>query len=110
MLHELREQFDYIVVDTPPVLPVADALLVGQYVDGVIFALLRGTSRLPRVYAAYQKMTNLGLHVIGGVLNAARSENLGYDMEYNNPKSLEEIAFSTDSLADIDLSLAEKTK
>ena len=40
---------DLIVVDSCPVLPVVDALLVGQHVDAVIFSILQDVSRLPKV-------------------------------------------------------------
>ena len=50
----------FILVDSCPVLPVADSLLVAQHVDGVIFTLLREVSRLPQVYSGYQRLSALG--------------------------------------------------
>ena len=38
LFNRLRGQFDFIIVDSCPVLPVADALLIGQHVDGVVFS------------------------------------------------------------------------
>src|SRR5207249_3385906 len=61
IFNRLREQFDFIIVDSCPVLPVADSLLVAQHVDGVIFTLLRDVSRLPQVYAGYQRLSALGV-------------------------------------------------
>jgi capsular exopolysaccharide synthesis family protein len=65
----LREQYDFIVIDSSPVLPVADALLVGQYVDGVVFSILHEVSRVPNVCAAYQRLTTLGVRILGAVVN-----------------------------------------
>ena len=45
----LRGQFDFIIVDSCPVLPVADALLIGQHVDGVLFSIMQDVSQLPKV-------------------------------------------------------------
>lgn len=65
----LRRDFEYLVVDTPPVLPVADALLVSQHVDGVILSVLRNVSRIPRVREAHDRLSTLGVRVLGAVVN-----------------------------------------
>jgi capsular exopolysaccharide synthesis family protein len=88
----LREQFDIIVVDSCPVLPVADALQVAQHVDGVIFTLLREVSRLPQVYAGYQRLSSLGVRMLGIVVNGAGGEAYGSsysDYYYVEPAAAE---------------------
>ncbi len=65
---ELKENYDFIIVDSCPVLPVADSLLLGQHVDAVIFSILRDVSRAPSVYAAQQKLAQLGVRILGGVV------------------------------------------
>src|SRR5438132_8878639 len=77
LFKRLREQFDFVLIDACPVLPVADTLLVGQHVDGVIFTLLRDVSRLPQVYAGYQRLTGLGIRMLGIVVNGAGGEAYG---------------------------------
>src|SRR5262249_24988447 len=71
VLKELRDQYDLILVDTPPVLAVADALLIGQQVDGAILSTLHDFSQLPKVPAAYERLTQLEVRVLGAVLNGA---------------------------------------
>jgi polysaccharide biosynthesis transport protein len=83
---QLRTQFDFIVVDSCPVLPVADSLLVGQYVDAVIFSLLREVSRLPRVQAAYQRLAMLGIPMLGAVVSGTRDHTYGSDYHYVSPE------------------------
>jgi capsular exopolysaccharide synthesis family protein len=83
---QLRPQYEFILVDTSPVLPVADSLLVGQHVDAVIFSLLREISRLPRVYAAYQRLAPLGVRILGAVVNGVQQERYGADYGYG-PRS-----------------------
>src|SRR5207302_10162326 len=56
----LREQFDFIIIDSPPVLPLNDSLVLAQNADGVLFSVLRDVSRLPQVHAAAQKLSALG--------------------------------------------------
>jgi len=80
----LRSEFDFIVVDSAPVLPVADSLLIGQSVDGVIFSILRDVSRLPKVYSAHQRLEMLGVRMLGAVVSGARVEDYGPDYEYVN--------------------------
>src|SRR5205823_8318983 len=46
LLRDLRKRFDFIVIDTSPVLPVVDPLLIGQHVDGAILSVLRNVSRM----------------------------------------------------------------
>src|SRR5439155_19514273 len=74
LFEQLKQQYDFIIIDTPPVLPVTDSLLIGQHVDGVVYAVLRDVSRAPAVYAAQQKMAQLGVHTIGAVLLGADAE------------------------------------
>jgi polysaccharide biosynthesis transport protein len=79
---QLRPQYEFILVDSCPVLPVADSLLVGQHVDAVIFSLLREISRLPRVHAAYQRLAMLNVRILGAVVNGVQQEKYGADYGY----------------------------
>jgi capsular exopolysaccharide synthesis family protein len=74
MFDQLKEEYDFIIVDSSPVLPVADALLLGQHVDGVVFSILRDVSRLPAVQAARERLTTLGIPTLGAVVIGAASE------------------------------------
>jgi capsular exopolysaccharide synthesis family protein len=73
---QLKEEFDFIIVDSHPVLAATDALLLAQHADAVIFALLRGVSQLPHVYAAGQQLTTLGVRVLGAVINGMAPEDV----------------------------------
>jgi len=67
-------QYDFIIVDSAPVLPVADGLLLGQHVDGVVFSVLRNVSRGPAIHAAQQKLNNLGVRTLGAVMIGGAGE------------------------------------
>jgi polysaccharide biosynthesis transport protein len=71
IFEKLREEFDFIVVDSHPILPAADSLLIGQHVDAAILSVLRDVSQMPHVYAASQKLGALGIRVLGAVVNGA---------------------------------------
>jgi capsular exopolysaccharide synthesis family protein len=79
----LRERYDFIVVDSPPVLPVADALLIGQHVDGVILSVMRGVSRLPKLHTAYERMSALGIRVLGAAVTGARGDTYRSEYRYS---------------------------
>jgi Mrp family chromosome partitioning ATPase len=84
VFHQLKEQYDFIVVDSSPVLPVADALMIGQHVDAVLFSIRCDVSRLPAVYAAYQRLETLGMRMLGAVVNGARDYVYSSGYRYSN--------------------------
>jgi polysaccharide biosynthesis transport protein len=74
IFEKLQEEFDFIVIDSHPVLAATDSLLIGQRVDAVILSVLREVSQMPRVFAASQRLTTLGIRVMGAVVNGADPE------------------------------------
>jgi polysaccharide biosynthesis transport protein len=78
----LKTQYDFIVVDSAPVLPVADSLLLGQHVDAVIFSILRDVSRMPTVHAAQQRLNNLGIRTLGAVVIGDRDSHNSMASKY----------------------------
>jgi capsular exopolysaccharide synthesis family protein len=74
IFRDLRDAYDFVVVDSSPILPVADALVVGQHVDAVIFSILRDVSRLPALHAAHERIVRLRIRVLGAVVNGVRQD------------------------------------
>jgi capsular exopolysaccharide synthesis family protein len=89
---QLRQQFDFIIVDSCPVLPVADSLLMGQQADAVVFSILRDVSRMPKVFAAYQRLAMLGIRMLGAVVNGTHEASYGADYHYVVPVNREQAA------------------
>ena len=71
LLESIGEQFDWIVFDSPPVLPIADALVAAKVVGNVLFVV--GTDSTSRRVArdAVEQLSQSGAHVVGAVLNKA---------------------------------------
>jgi capsular exopolysaccharide synthesis family protein len=86
LLARLREEYDIIVVDSAPVLPVVDALLIGRHVDGVLFSLMRGVSQLPTVESAHHRLTALNIPLLGAVVNGADLGGYRYDYAYSRSR------------------------
>jgi capsular exopolysaccharide synthesis family protein len=76
LLDELRREYDFILLDCCPVLPVADALVVGKLTDGVLLSVRTGWSQMPHVFAAYERLTALRVPFLGAVVNGTY-ERLG---------------------------------
>lgn len=73
VIERLKQQFDLILIDSHPVLETTDSLLIGQHVDAALLSLLREVSQVPRVQAAIQQLGNMGIRVLGAVVNGVRS-------------------------------------
>ena len=69
LLQELQEQYDIIVLDTPPVLATADAGIVASLTDGVLLVVRAGATDRNAAQRAYQQLANVGGRVVGTVLN-----------------------------------------
>jgi len=85
LFEQLKEEYEFIIIDSCPVLPVTDTLLLGQHADTVLFSVLRGTSRLPSVYAARQRLAALDIPVLGAVVIGGSSTFGGLDIQYPRP-------------------------
>jgi len=69
IFEKLRAEFDFIVIDAPPVLGLADTLSMGQHVDGVILTVLRDHSEVRKIYQATELLRDLGIRLLGSVVN-----------------------------------------
>jgi capsular exopolysaccharide synthesis family protein len=75
IFEKLKAEFDYIVIDSAPILPVADSLHISQHVDAALFSVLRDVSRLPKIYAAYERLAKLGVRILGAVVSGTPCED-----------------------------------
>jgi polysaccharide biosynthesis transport protein len=82
LFNRLRGQFDIIIVDSCPILPVADTLLVAQYVDGVVFSILQDVSQLPKVLLASERLNQLNIPLLGAVVNGIKPDIQAYGYNY----------------------------
>jgi tyrosine-protein kinase Etk/Wzc len=76
---ELRQRYDYVLVNAPPLSTFADSLVVATAVDGVILVARQLRHRTRQVAALDQRLERAGVNVIGTVLNQVLvSDRLGY--------------------------------
>ncbi|MDD2808194.1 polysaccharide biosynthesis tyrosine autokinase [Rhodoferax sp.] len=69
-IEELRRHFEMIIIDSPPVELVSDALVLSAKADGVIFVTKAQTTPVPMIRRALQHLQRADANVIGVVLNA----------------------------------------
>ena len=71
LLAELREAYEVILVDCPPLLPVTDPMVVSQYADGLLLIARSGATTKDQAAAAKAACIKAGATVFGTILNAA---------------------------------------
>ena len=68
-LKNMREKFNYVIFDAPPVNGCFDAIMIGRKVDGVILVLESGYTRRQVAIKAKQELEEAGAKVLGVILN-----------------------------------------
>jgi Mrp family chromosome partitioning ATPase len=65
----MREMFHTVIIDTPPMLQMADARVLGRLADGVILVVRSAQTTRDAAAAAAQRLTEDGTRVLGTILN-----------------------------------------
>jgi polysaccharide biosynthesis transport protein len=73
LIAQLRKVYDLIIIDSPPVLPVPDGLILGRWADGAVLAARYDISRFPQVERARRQLDGAGIPVLGTVINGMRN-------------------------------------
>ncbi len=74
LLARVRRSYEIVLIDSPPVLPVPDALTLGRFVDGAVLAARHDTSRLRLVEQAHRTLTLVGIPVFGVVVSGVHTD------------------------------------
>ena len=82
LLQRAKEQYDYVLIDTPPVMPVTDALIVSRFVDGMILVIASAEVKVEMARDVKNQLVHAGANILGVVLNKVRSEHHGYGYGY----------------------------
>jgi capsular exopolysaccharide synthesis family protein len=88
LIHGLKQVFDVVIVDAPPVLAVSDAAIIANAVNSVVFVVGSGTSR-EVAQQAIERLSSGRAQILGVVLNKAKGESsVYYDTYYATRGSL----------------------
>ena len=69
LIEELKKRYDRIIIDSPPVSLVSDAVLLSSFVDAVIYVVKSDSTNSKIVNASIQKLRHVNAHILGVVVN-----------------------------------------
>ncbi|GMT48184.1 MAG: tyrosine protein kinase [bacterium] len=82
-LDKTRKEFDYILIDSPPVLPVTDSLLLGRLADASFIVIKLGETSFPAVEQSIKQLRSVNVNVAGAIINKIKpSAGYGYYHNY----------------------------
>lgn len=81
-LQEARKKYDYIIIDTPPLLTVVDAQIVSQKSDGVVLVVEGGGTEKAKLLKAKNQLMQANANILGVVLNGMKNKINKRDRDY----------------------------
>lgn len=79
----MRKHYNFIVIDCPPSLPVADAAIISTRTDGVIIVAAAGSTRINQYIGARNSITAVGGQILGAILNKIPMTRMYDDYGYS---------------------------
>jgi capsular exopolysaccharide synthesis family protein len=89
LIDRLRTEYQFVVIDASPILPIVDTRLIAQNVDTVILSVLRDVSRIPQVRAACDLLEKFSVPIFGVVVTGSKGDaypDSTYDSYYLKAK------------------------
>lgn len=82
----LEDMFDHVIIDAPPVLGLADAPLIGQAVEGVVYVIEPGAAPVRGILSALERLRMLGGNILGVIVTKIdeTKQNYGYGYGYGS--------------------------
>jgi len=82
-LNGIRNSFDYIIIDSPPLIAVSDAIVLSTMVDGCLFVVASKETNRTEIQKAKELLLNVNSNIIGAVLNKVElKQKKGYSYYY----------------------------
>lgn len=75
LLQDLRQTFDFVVIDAPPLLPVSDAAVLAGETDGALLVVRHGHTKRDQVEAAMETLRAVNARLVGSVLTFVPDKN-----------------------------------
>jgi receptor protein-tyrosine kinase len=84
LINDLRERFDIVLIDAPPLLPVTDAAILASSSDGAILVARHGKTTRDQISVAVGRLGSVSANLMGTVANMtpARRGSYGYGYSY----------------------------
>lgn len=81
-LRAVRSQFDTVIIDSAPILPVTDSAILSTRVDGTLLVIRSGKTTKERIAKAVRTLKDVGGTIAGGILNGMAQGTPGGDYYY----------------------------
>ena len=85
-IDKVREDYDYVIIDAPPLGVVIDAVIIGKYCDGAVLVIEQGVIKRKVVQDVIKQLKRGKVRILGAVLNKV-DERIGaygaYDYKYS---------------------------
>ena len=94
MIEELREKYDYIFIDTPPITVVTDASIIMPKSQGVVVVAKEGSTNINLLDETISGVRNLGANLIGGLVICV--DNKGGKHEYYKKMAYDYYAYESE--------------
>ena len=72
LLKYANENYDYVVIDSPPLAPVIDASVISSYCDGAVLVISQNNVKINEANAAKEQLKKSGCKILGAVLNVTK--------------------------------------
>lgn len=84
LIEQLLKQFDHVIIDSPPVVGLADAPLIGSKVEGIVYVAQANGARASLIRAGVERLRNSSTRILGLVLTKfeAKQAHYGYGYDY----------------------------
>ncbi|MGN1401828.1 MAG: CpsD/CapB family tyrosine-protein kinase [Bacillus sp. (in: firmicutes)] len=82
LISQAKEAYDVIILDTPPLLAVADAQIVAKHTDGAILVVASGKTEAEQAKKAKEMVESTGTRLLGAVLNQQKEKRKRHDGYY----------------------------
>ena len=83
MLEKLLEKVDFIFIDTPPLVGIVDAIVIGKYSQGLILVTWAGKTHRNALEKTKQELDQFNIRTLGVVLNRAHEKRKTYGYNYH---------------------------
>lgn len=83
LMEKCREEFDFVIIDTPPASLFADASIIASQADGAIMVIKQDFAQLSEVIEASNQFGDTGIWLTGCVLNNAQQGGSSYGSSYS---------------------------
>ncbi len=87
LIDELKQKFDYVILDTPPVSVVTDAAVIGRVADGAIWVIRSQYASAHTIRLAKKKIEDLNIKILGAVVT--RYQSYKYEEKYHYYRNYE---------------------